>query len=283
MRLLCCLNRDLPSNLALNLLLPALRHHDVHVCLTEQVGDAAALRDEPRERRELRNAEQWLPNEVLFPLIERSNLPDRDSRYLTFVEIERHRGISIEQMPDPNSAQGLATIRAFAPDLIVAIRYGAIFKAAAIAAPKLGVLNLHSGLLPAYRGVLATFRALLNGDKEIGCTLHWISDPTIDTGGIIGIRTIPVDRNGSLLAHVLALYPPGVTLLSGVIEELAIGRRPRATEQPRHAGAYHRYPTATEWAEFLRLGWRVVDASDLFAAFRRYIGQNNAPPPGSAG
>ena len=164
MRLLCCLNRDLPSNLALNLLLPALRHHDVHVCLTEQVGDASASRDEPRERRELRNAEQWLPNEVLFPLIERSNLPDRDSRYLTFVEIERHRGISIEQMPDPNSPEGLATIRAFGPDLIVAIRYGAIFKAAAIAAPKLGVLNLHSGLLPAYRGVLATFRALLNGD-----------------------------------------------------------------------------------------------------------------------
>ena len=49
--------------------------------------------------------------------------------------------------------------------------YRRILKAAAIQIPRHGVLNLHSGLLPAYKGLMATFWATLNGEEEIGCTL----------------------------------------------------------------------------------------------------------------
>jgi len=269
MRVLCCLNRDLPSSFALNLLLSALRSHDVRVSLSERVGTAAP--EEPSERLELRHAEQGLPNNVLFPLIERANLPDTESRHLTFEELERLRGIRIEPLSDPNSVAGLERIRAFAPDLILTIRYGAILRRTAISIPTFGVLNLHSGLLPAYRGVLATFRALLNGDTEISCTLHWISDAGIDTGDVVAVRTIPVDRSRSLLWHVLALYPPGVALLSDALAQLAHGCRPDAIPQPPQGGAYYTYPTRAEWAEFLRLGWRVADPSDLSGAFQRYM------------
>jgi len=75
-RILCCLNRDLASNIALNLLLPAFRSHQVCVGLTERVGRAGLHAEEPAERQELRMAEQQLPNEVFFPLVERAALPD---------------------------------------------------------------------------------------------------------------------------------------------------------------------------------------------------------------
>lgn len=168
MRILCCLNRDLPSNLALNLLLPVLEKHDVRVVLTEQVGKLSA--NEPWQRRELRVAEQTLLNRVVFPL--RDALPAHApaGRYLTFVQMERLSRIPTQTIQDPNSDPGISFIRAFAPDLIVSIRYGAIFKEAALKIPRFGVLNLHSGILPAYRGVLATFRALMNGDAEIAAT-----------------------------------------------------------------------------------------------------------------
>ena len=65
MRILCCLNRDLASNVALNILLPVLAGHDVRVGLTERVGQVAAVSDEPAGRRELRVAEQSMPNELL--------------------------------------------------------------------------------------------------------------------------------------------------------------------------------------------------------------------------
>src|SRR5262245_61889532 len=151
MRILCCLNADVVSNVAFNLLLPALAGHEVRVGLTTRIG-AAQHASEPEPRRELLAAEQLLPLEVMFPLIERAGQPN-DDRYLTFGEVERARGIQVSPLPNPNVGEGLRFIEGFAPQLILSIRYGAIFKAAAITIPRLGVLNLHAGVLPAYRGV----------------------------------------------------------------------------------------------------------------------------------
>lgn len=271
MRILCCLNRDLASNIALNLLLPALARHQVCVGLTERVGNPQLEADEPPERRELRAAEQRLPNEVLFPLVDAANQPDDGRRFLTFAEIARHRGIRVMPLSTPNSGDGLKAIKTFAPDLILTVRYGAILKAPVIAVPRLGVLNLHSGLLPAYRGVLATFRALMAGDTQIGCTLHYITDGTIDTGPIVDSARIPVSPGRSLLWHVTELYRPGIALIAAAIDRLERGEADRPAVQPAGEGAYYSYPTAAEWAAFTKAGWTVALPSDLDTLMRRYL------------
>ena len=271
MRILCCLNRDLASNIALNLLLPAFRNHQVCVGLTERVGQARPHAEEPAERRQLRIAEQQLPNEVLFPLIERASLPDDGVRYLTFAEVERYRGIRVVSLPDPNTGEGLEAIQKFRPDLILTIRYGAILKLPVIAIPRLGVLNLHSGLLPAYRGVLATFRALMQGDPQLGCTLHYITDGTIDTGPIVDTAHIAVVPGRSLLWHVLALYQPGVAVLITALQRLESGQPLSTTVQQATEGAYYTSPSTAEWAEFSRAGWKVAQPSDLDDTARRYL------------
>jgi methionyl-tRNA formyltransferase len=267
MKILCCVNADVVSNVALNLLLPALDGHDVGIGLSSRVG-AAPDAGEPQARRELRAAEQLLPTEVIFPLIERAGLPD-DGRYLTFSEMERHRGIRVTALPNPNRDVGLASLAALAPDLILSIRYGAIFKSAAIAVPKLGILNLHAGLLPAYRGVLASFRALMAGEREIGCTLHYITDGTIDTGPIMGQAPVPADPGRSLFANVLSLYPSGVTLMAQAVESLEAGRTVETRIQG--GGTYYSYPSAEEWDEFRRRGWRVADAFDFHELYAKYL------------
>jgi methionyl-tRNA formyltransferase len=261
MRILCCLNRDLASNLALNLLLPALARHTVHVGLTEQVGRTPA--DEPWQRRELRIAEQTLPNLALFPLVERAAFGDSGHRNLTFTEIQRLRGIPVDSLVDPNRPSGLELVQSFAPDLILTLRYGAILKAAVIGIPPLGVLNLHSGILPAYRGVLATFRAMLNQEPEIGCTLHYIRDASIDTGDIVAIHRQPLQRERSLLRNILDLYPAGIEMLGSALQTLEQGGELSSSVQQRGEGTYYSYPTAPEWDEFTRRGWRVADPSDL--------------------
>jgi len=270
MKILVCLNADVVSNVALNLLLPVLSRHEVRVGLSTRIG-AVHEASEPHPRRELRAAEQQLPIDVIFPLIERAGLPD-EWRYLTFGEVERHRRIRVSPLPNPNVGEGLRFIEAFAPDLILSIRYGAIFKAAAIAIPRLGVLNLHSGLLPAYRGVLASFRALTAGEREIGCTLHYIADGTIDTGPIVGQARVAVDARRSMFAQVLSLYPPGAALMAAAVERLDTGERLETHVQS--GGTYYSYPSAEEWDEFLRRGWRVSDASDFRELYAKYL------PPG---
>lgn len=240
--------------------------------LTERVGRAGG-QPEPAGRRELRMAEQQLANEVLFPLIERAGFPDDGVRYLTFAEVERYRGIPVVALPTPNTGEGLEAIQEFGPDLILTIRYGAILKSPVIAIPRLGVLNLHSGLLPTYRGVLASFRALMQGEPQLGCTLHYITDDTIDTGPIVGTARIAVVPSRSLLWHVLALYQPGVDMLAATLHELERGLQPTTTTQPVTEGTYHTSPTADEWAAFARCGWKVAEVSDVEAVFRRYLPQ----------
>ena len=95
-------------------------------------------------------------------------------------------------LPYPNSPESLDRMRRFAPDLAVSLRYGRVLREDFLAIPPLGVLNLHSGCLPHYRGILATLRALVAGNPIIGPTLHWITDGTIDTGAIVGIAEVPV-------------------------------------------------------------------------------------------
>ncbi len=269
MKILYCTNADIESSVALNLLLPALARHEVCVAITPRIGSASASESEPASRRELRVAEQTLAVELLFPLIEKAALPDDGKRFLTFGELERHRGIRVARLPNANGAEGLAFVRGVAPDLILSVRYGSIFRAECIAIPALGVLNLHAGLLPTYRGVIAAFRALMNGDGEIGCTLHYITDGSIDTGPVLGTDRIPVDPARSLLWHLLQLYPGAASMIADALDRLGRGEVPAAT--PQLGGTYYSYPTESEWQEFARRGWRTADPSDLAATWRRYL------------
>jgi methionyl-tRNA formyltransferase len=267
------LNSDVVSSVALNLLLPALARHDVTVALSARVGRAKS--EEPAARLELRVAEQLLANDVVFPLIEKAAQPDT-ARYLTFRELERLRGIPVVDVTNPNAGDGLAFVQGFAPDLIISIRYGGIFKSPAIAVPRLGILNLHAGVLPAYRGVIATFRAIMAGEREIGCTFHYISDGTIDTGAIVDQVRVPLQPERSLFRNVVALYPAAIPLVARAIEKLACGET--LATRPQSGGAYYSYPSAAEWAEFLRRGWRVADAEDLRDVFARYLPGGAARP-----
>ena len=52
---------------------------------------------------------------------------------------------------------------------------------------------------PDYKGVMATFRALMHGDSELNMTLHTIDDSGIDTGKILGYSTLEVDPSRSYL------------------------------------------------------------------------------------
>ena len=270
MRILVCLNADIVSNLAVNLLLPTLASHEVAIGLTTRIGGAGSVRDtsEPAARRELRIAEQRFGNDVLFPLVDAADRPGR-GRCLTFAEFERVHGISVRELQNPNTGDGLAFVQAFEPDVIVSIRYGAILKAPVIGVPRLGVLNLHGGLLPAYRGVIATFRALMAGESEIGCTLHYIVDGTIDTGPIVAQSRTAVDASRSLFWHVLELYPAGVRLIDDALGRLDRGETLDTRSQS--GGAYFSDPGVEEWEEFRRRGWRVADPSDLYDLSSRYL------------
>jgi methionyl-tRNA formyltransferase len=259
MRIVFLVNRDIESNFALNLLMPEIRQSAVGIFLSERVGASSTV--SARMLGQLAFIEQELFNDLVFPLVHQTF--QNDGRFVGFGELQRRFGIPVQTLAtlkDPSALQKLRDMRA---DLFVSIRFGRILGAEALALPLRGVLNLHSGLLPQYRGVLATFRALLNGDAEIGCTLHWIDSPGIDVGGIVETARRPVSKEHSLLWHILSLYRPGTRLIMNAIHRLERGEPVIGTPQDPSSGAYYSFPTEDELLRFTAQGWRLFDREDV--------------------
>ncbi len=260
-------NRDIESCLALNQLHRALGERIGAVFLSERVGGRSAA---SRALEPLSFLEQDFFNRHAFPAIERTPPEGRDR---TFAEFERVLGIPVRSLASARTPESLEALRAARADLFVSVRFGHILREEAIGIPPRGVLNLHSGLLPQYRGVIATFRALLNGDDEIGCTLHWIDSPSIDAGAIIEMPRVTVDRGRSLLWHVLALYAPGMDAMARAVLALERGDALPTAPQAPDAGAYYSFPTDDDIARFTAAGWRLFGRDDVEALLARF-----APP-----
>jgi methionyl-tRNA formyltransferase len=90
----------------------------------------------------------------------------------------------VVEVPYINHPKVSALADRLKPDVIAVFGTGLI-RAPLLAAGRLGIINLHGGLSPQYRGSDCTFWALLNGEPDqVGCTLHFI-DQGIDTGNLI--------------------------------------------------------------------------------------------------
>jgi len=266
MKITVLANRDLASNLALNQLLPLLYpQHELRVHLSSQVGSGG---NQPEPLRLLKFFEQTLFNDILWPALDQTEKPHNPC---SFASLSQFTVAPISVLNKINSEPGLATLNSGEPDLVISIRYGGILKERAIAIPHHGVINLHSGLLPDYRGVMATFRALLRGETEIGTTVHYISDANIDTGNIIGNTLMPVSPHQSYLWHVLQLYPEACALLANFVEEISDGGTPAV--RPQSAGGnYYTFPDQAELEEFKQAGYSLYDVDDIRAITNAYLG-----------
>jgi len=256
-------NRDLASNFALNLLLPALsQRHDLQVLCSDRVGS----RPTAPGLDTVTFFEQTLPNELLFPLIDAQK---GEGELLTFRGLSRYLVAPIANLNHPNTQEGLNQLAATSPDLVMCIRYGCILDMDALSIPKFGVLNLHSGKLPEYRGVMATFWAMLAGDDELCTTLHWIHDATIDTGPIISIQGTAREPSACYLSNTLGLYPTGCEAAISAIDSVAAGNTLPALERQANA-RYFSFPDEIALAEAQSAGVLWANPDFVAAFLSRY-------------
>jgi methionyl-tRNA formyltransferase len=75
-------------------------------------------------------------------------------------------------------------LQAYQADFFVVVAYGQILKLPVIQAPKYGTINIHSSLLPRWRGAAPIHQAILAGDSETGITTMMIA-PKLDAGDIV--------------------------------------------------------------------------------------------------
>lgn len=145
----------------------------------------------------------------------------------------------------------IAELRALQPDLIVVVAYGHILPPAILDLPKFGCLNVHTSLLPKYRGAGPIQWAIANGETETGVTVMKM-DAGMDTGPIVSQRRIPIlptDDSASLHDKLAIL---GAELLAETIPDYVAGKiQPRS--QPAE-GASHAPKIKKEAG---RIDWRL--------------------------
>jgi methionyl-tRNA formyltransferase len=199
---------------------------------------------------------QALADHPEFDLLAVVTQPDRPKgRHLkvVFSEVKAlavARGLPVLQ---PERARGepfLNELRQLEPELIVVVAYGQILPPAILELPRYGCLNVHTSLLPKYRGAAPIQWAILEGDTVTGVTIMKM-DAGLDTGPILTRRSVPIgsEDNAQTLHDTLA--HTGAELLIDTIPRYVSGEI-TPQPQPAEGSTYARKITKEDG----RLDWR---------------------------
>jgi methionyl-tRNA formyltransferase len=242
-------NRDLASHISLTRLVDKLNGHKLSIFISEKVG-----------------GDHSLPEPIMALAAFEKKVIGASST--SFEDLAAKVGCPLQSFGDigakVNGPEGIARIKATEPDVILSIRFGLIIREEVISIPKHGVINLHSGVLPNYRGVMATFRAMVNGDAEIGSTVHIIQDSGVDTGDILSIAKIPLQPKISYLLNVLNLYTFGCDQLIDAVRRLDAGETLAARPQ-QGAPDYFTFPDQQQLQAFFAQGYQLFDPAEIEA------------------
>ncbi len=115
--------------------------------------------------------------------------------------LAQQSGIDVLQPEKAGDPKFIKTLRDLKPDVIVVVAYGQILKQAVLDIPKHFCMNLHSSLLPKYRGAAPINWAIIEGEKESGVTTMKM-DRGMDTGDILLTEKTPItDQDNAQTLH----------------------------------------------------------------------------------
>jgi methionyl-tRNA formyltransferase len=138
-----------------------------------------------------------------------------------------------------NSEDFSSFLKRLGPD-IVAVLGSSVISPRVISIPAVGMVNLHSGLSPYYRGTWSYGWPIVNNEPQyIGATAHHV-DMGVDTGDII-YQTRPVlDGSDDLNAIFLKVIAEGIELAADAVEALSGKGSAVSYKQPKEAGRLYR-------------------------------------------
>lgn len=134
-------------------------------------------------------------------------------------------GLPVLQPESCRDAAFIKMAHTLAPELIVVAAYGQFLPDRLLHIPPKGAVNLHSSLLPKFRGAAPMQRAIMAGETRTGVCLMWMVRE-MDAGDVVDCRETPIkpeDTGGTLSARLASL---GAELLLAWLPALEAGTAP---------------------------------------------------------
>lgn len=149
-------------------------------------------------------------------------------------EYALQQGLTVYQPEKIRQEDAAALLTALKPDLMVTAAFGQILSKENLAAARLGCLNVHGSLLPAYRGSSPIQWAVMNGEKETGITTMY-TDIGVDCGDIVLQKKIAIGSEETAGELFEKMAPLGAEVLIETLRLLESGKAPRRPQNEAEA------------------------------------------------
>ena len=164
------------------------------------------------------------------------------------------QGLEVYQPLKAKDGEAMGIVESLKPELIVVAAYGKVLPEELLNYPKYGSINVHSSLLPAYRGAAPINWAILDGVEETGVTIMYMAKE-LDAGDIILQKTTAIGEDEDSLALTTRLAELGAEALSEAVVALANGtatRTPQEHEKHTYASMLSRELSPIDWKRSAR-------------------------------
>ncbi len=165
--------------------------------------------------------------------------PKNRGMKMTFSPVKEYalsQGLTVYQPLKMRDGEALSVVQELQPELIVVAAYGRILPEEILCAPKYGSINVHSSLLPKYRGAAPINWSILDGCEETGVTIMYMAKE-LDAGDILRVVKTKIDPDETALELTERLAALGAQALSETVEALKNGTAAR-TPQDHSAHTY---------------------------------------------
>ena len=163
-------------------------------------------------------------------------------------------GLPVYQPEKMRDGTALSLVQQLQPELIVVAAYGRILPREILEAPALGAINVHSSILPKYRGAAPINWAILNGEAVTGVTIMYMAEG-MDTGDIILCRETEIGPEEDAQELTERLAELGADALREAMVQLSAGtvvRIPQNGENATYAPMLTRELSDIDWTRGAR-------------------------------
>ena len=183
--------------------------------------------------------------------------PKNRGHKLAFSPVKEYaitQNLDVYQPLKMRDGEAYRIVESLQPELIVVAAYGKILPEEILNFPRLGSINVHSSLLPKYRGAAPINWAILDGEEETGVSIMYMAKE-LDAGDVIQQKTTPISDKEDSLQLTIRLAELGAEALSEAVVALGNGtasRTPQEHEKHTYASMLSKEMSPIDWTRSAR-------------------------------
>jgi len=178
--------------------------------------------------------------------------PKNRGHKLAFSPVKEYaitQGLTVYQPLKMRDGEALGIVESLSPELIVVAAYGKILPEEILNAPPYGSINVHSSLLPKYRGAAPINWAILDGEAETGVSIMYMAKE-LDAGDVILQKSTPIGPEENAQELTARLAQLGAEALSETVAALQNGtasRTPQDESRQTYASMLSKEMSPIDW------------------------------------